>query len=106
MSGILSFVRKTYDGLLSFGLTPHIQWIIDLSLRCSLCKTATVGAQFSLPYNKAERTQDVYNLPRDSKVMCLEVNMGNSFLNFPQTTEHLVITASSQPPPAHNISRR
>ena len=32
---------------------------------------------------KAERTQDVYNLPRDSKVMCSEVNMSNSFLNLP-----------------------
>ena len=79
MSGILSFVKKTDDGLLSFGLTPYIQQIMDLSLRCNLYKTATVGAQFSLPCNKAERTQDVYILPRNSKVVCSEVNMGNSF---------------------------
>ena len=79
---------------------------MNLLLHCSLCKTETVGAQFPLPYNKAERTQDPYKFPRDSKVMCLEVNMGNSFLNLPQATEHLVITANSQPPPAHNIKPR
>ena len=66
MSGILSFLRKTKDRFLSFGSTSHIQRIINLSLRCSLCKTANVGVQILLAYNEAERTQVVYNLPRDS----------------------------------------
>jgi len=53
-----------------------------------------------LPW-RAYYTQEEYNLPRVFKETCLEVRMGRSFLNFSQSTEHLVVTAKKTHHPYH-----
>ena len=44
-------------GTSSCGLTPQIQRIMALSFLRSLCKFGAVGAQISIPCNRAERMQ-------------------------------------------------
>ena len=48
----------------SSSLTLHIQQTIDQSFRRSRCKSGAVGAQVSLPCNRAERTQALKTFPR------------------------------------------
>ena len=66
----------------SSSLTPHIQRTIDLSFRRSRCKFGAVGAQVSLPCNRAERTQALKTFPRFLRDTCLDVRIGRSLLNF------------------------
>ena len=87
-------------------LTPQIQWTIDLSFRRSPCKSGAVGAQVSLPCNRAERTQALKTFPRVLRDTCLDVRIGRSLLNFPQAVLHLVTMASLRPLPAHSMSPR
>ena len=87
-------------------LTPHIQRTIDLSFRRSRCKSGAVGAQVSLPCNRAERTQALKTFPRVLRDTRLDVRIGRSLLNFPQAVLHLVLMASLHPLPAHSMSPR
>ena len=82
----------------SSSLTPHIQR--------SRCKSGAVGAQVSLPCNRAERTQALKTFPQVLRDTCLDVKIGRSLLNFPQAVLHLVTMASLHPPPAHSMSPR
>ena len=101
-SWIPNFVYRVSMGTSSCGLTPQIQWIMDLSFLWSLCKSGAVGAQVSLPCNRAERMQALNTFPQVKGDTCLEVSIGSSFLNFPQAVEHLVAIARADPPPALN----
>ena len=82
----------------SSSLTPHTQRTIDLSFQRSRCKSGAVGAQVSLPCNRAERTQALKTFP------CFDVRIGRSLLNFPQAVLHLVTMASLHA--AHSMSPR
>ena len=93
-------------GTLSCGLTLQIQRIMAQSFLQSLCKPGAVGAQVSLPCNRAERMQALNTFPRVKGDTCLEVSILSSFLNFPQAVEHLVAIARAHPPPALNMSPR
>ena len=93
-------------GTSSCGLTPQIQWIMALSFLRSLCKSGAVGAQVSLPCNRAERMQALNAFPHVKGDTCLEVSIGSSFLNFPKAVEHLVAIARAHPPPALNMPLR
>jgi len=77
--------------LSSWGLMPQIHQIIDLSFLWSHCKSEVVGAQVSLPWRRAERTQASTTFPWTVRDMCLDVRIGRSILNFPQAVQHLVI---------------
>ena len=90
----------------SLSLTQQIQRTIDLSLRRSRCKSGAVGAQVSLPCNRAEGTQALKTFPRVLRDTCLDVRIGRSLLNFPQAVLYLVTMASLHPPPAHSMSPR
>ena len=68
---------------LSSSLTPHIQRTIDLLFWRSRCKSGAVGAQVSLPCNRAERTQALKTFPQVLRDTCLDVRIGRSLLNFP-----------------------
>ena len=101
-----SLERSSPEGILSISLTPQIQRIMALSVRCRRRVSATLGAQVSLPWSMAERTQVLYTLPRVSGDRCLVVRIGRSLLNLPQATLHLALIACIQPPPALSISPR
>ena len=90
----------------SCGLTQQIQRIMALSFLRSLCKSGAVGAQVSLSCNRDERMQALNTFPRVKGDTCLEVSIGNSFLNFHQAVEHLVAIARAHAPPALNMSPR
>ena len=90
-------------GTSSCGLTPRI---IALSFLRSLRKFGAVGAQVSLPCNRAERMQALNTFPQVKGDTCLEVSIGSSFLNLPQAVEHLVAIARAHPPPALIMSPR
>ena len=96
-----SLSRRAAEGVSSRSLTPHIQRIIALSVCLKRCMSVEVGAQVSLPWSRAERTQALNTLPRVRGNKCLEVRMGRSFLNFPQAALHLAIIACEQPHSAH-----
>ena len=51
-----SLDRRSAVGVLSIIRTLHILQIIALSVRCSPCRSDTVGAHVSLPWSRAERT--------------------------------------------------
>ena len=63
--------NKSMD-IASCGFTLHINRIIGLSVRRSRCKSGAVGAQVSLPWRKAERTQSSNTFPRTVRDMCCE----------------------------------
>ena len=90
----------------SSSLTPQIQRTINLSFQQSRCKSGAVGAQVSLPCNRAEHTQALKTFPRVLRDTCLDVRIGKSLLNFPQAVLHLVTMASLYSPPAHSMSPR
>ena len=62
----------------SSSLTPHIQLTIELSFRRSRCKSGAVGAQVSLPCNRAEHKQALKTFPRVLRDTCLDVRIGRS----------------------------
>ncbi|KAH3769231.1 hypothetical protein DPMN_170480 [Dreissena polymorpha] len=105
-SGIPSFPYSVSVSTPSSGLTLQIQWAIALSFLRSRCREEADGAHASLPCNMADRTQALNTLPRVLRETCFDVSIGSSFLNFPQAVQHLVMMASSQPPPAHSVSPR
>ena len=97
---------STVEGVVSLGFTAQIHGTIALSFRRSLCRSWALGAQDSLPCNSADRTAEENTLPLVLREICREVRTGSSFLNLLHATQHLVVTASSQPPPADNVSPR
>ena len=105
-AAVTSCIPHIAQGASPPSLTLQIQWTIDLSFRRSRCKSGAVGAQVSLPCNRAERTQALKTFPRVLKDTCLDVSIGRSLLNFPQAVLHLVTMASLHPPPAHSMSPR
>ena len=62
----------------SWGLTPQIHRTIDLSFRRSHCKSGAVRAHVSLPWRRAERTQESNTFPRTVRDLCLDVRIGRS----------------------------
>ena len=101
-----NLARRVAVGVSSRGLTPPIHQIMALSLRRKRCRSAEVGAQVSLPWSIAERTQALKTFPRIGGDRCLDVRMGRSFLNLPQAALHLAIIACMQPPPELSTSPR
>ena len=97
-----NIAQSESEGTSSSSLTPNIKRTIDLSFRQSRCKSGTVGAQVSLPCNRAERTQALWTFPPVLRDTCLDVRIGRSLLNFPQAVLHLVL----HPPPSHSMSPR
>ena len=55
---IPSFLRRESELMWSFERTLHVHRIIARSLRCSLSRSLTLGAQHSLAYNKT--VQDIH----------------------------------------------
>ena len=66
--------------------------------------SGSFGPHVSLPWSIVKRMQATYTLSHILGERCLEVRTGKNSLNFPQTTQHLVAMALSQPPPEHSIS--
>ena len=79
------------EGVLSWSLVWQIQWIMAQSLWQSRSMSEVFGPHASLPRSIAERTQAVYTLLHTLGERCLEVRTSNSFLNFPQATQHLAV---------------
>ena len=61
---IPSFLRRESELMWSFKHTLHVHRIIARSLRCSLSRLLTLGAQHSLAYNKTVRIYVLYICPR------------------------------------------
>ena len=86
-------------GTSSCGLTPQIQRILALSFLQSLCKSGAVGAQVSLPCNRAERMQAL--------TLFHELMVTHAWKSVLEVAvEHLVAIARAHPPPALNMSSR
>ena len=75
---IPSFLRKESELMWSFKCTLHVHRIIARSLRCSLSRSLTLGAQHSLAYNKTVRIYVLYICPRVMYERACEVNIGKS----------------------------
>ena len=78
---IPSFLRR--ELMWSFKRTLHVHQIIARSLRCSLSRSLTLGAQHSLAYNKTVRIYMRYICPRVMYERAREVNIGKSSRNLP-----------------------
>ena len=94
---IPSFLRRESELMWSFKRTLHVHRIIARSLRCSLSRSLTLGAQHSLAYNKTVRVYVLYICPRVMYERAREVNIGKSSRNWPHADRILVITLKSQP---------
>ena len=103
---IPSFLSRESELMWSFKRTLHVHRIIARSLRCSLSRSLTLGAQHSLAYNKTVRIYVLYICPRVMYERAREVNIGKSSRNLPHADRILVITLKSQPPPAPIVSPR
>ena len=103
---IPSFLRRESELMWSFKRTLHVHRIIARSLRCSLSRSLTLGAQHSLAYNKTVRIYVLYICPRVMYERACEVNIGKSSRNLPHADRILVITLKSQQPPAPIVSPR
>ena len=104
---IPSFLRRESELMWSFKRTLHVHPIIARSLRCSLRRSLTLGAQHSLAYNKTVWIYMLYICPRVMYEGACEVNIGkSSSWNLPHAHRILVITLKSQPPPATIVSPR
>ena len=103
---IPSFLRRESELMWSFKRTLHVHRIIARSLRCSLSRSLTLGAQHSLAYNKTVRIYVMYICPYVMYERAREVNIGKGSWNFPHADRILVITLKSQPPPAPIVSPR
>ena len=100
------FLRRESELMWSFKRTLHVHRIIARSLRCSLRRSLTLGAQHSLAYNKTVWIYVLYICPRVMYERACEVNIGKSSRNLPHADQLLVITLKSQPPPAPIVSPR
>ena len=98
---IPSFLRRESELMWSFKRTLHVHRIIARSLRCSLSRSLTLGAQHSLAYNKTEQIYVLYICPHVMYERACEVNIGKSSRNLPHADRILVITLKSQPHPQH-----
>ena len=76
---IPSFLSRESELMWSFKRTLHVHRIIARSLRCSLSRSLTLGAQHSLAYNKTVRIYVLYICPRVMYERAREVNIGKSF---------------------------
>ena len=103
---IPSFLRRESELMWSFKRTLHVHRIIARSLRCSLSRSLTLGAQHSLAYNKTVWIYVLYICPRVMYERACKVNIGKSSQNLPHADRILVITLKSQPPPAPIVSPR
>ena len=103
---IPSFLSRESELMWSFKRTLHVHRIIARSLRCSLSRSLTLGAQHSLAYNKTVRIYVLYICPCVMYERAREVNIGKSSRNLPHADRILVITLKSQPPPAPIVSPR
>ena len=93
---IPSFLRRESELMWSFKRTLHVHRIIARSLRCSLRRSLTLGAQHSLAYNKTVRIYVRYICPRVMYERAREVNIGKSSRNLPHADQIHVITLKSQ----------
>ena len=75
---IPSFLSRESELMWSFKRTLHVHRIIARSLRCSLSRSLTLGAQHSLAYNKTVRIYVLYICPRVMYERACEVNIGKS----------------------------
>ena len=75
---IPSFLSRESELIWSFKRTLHVHRIIARSLRCSLSRSLTLGAQHSLAYNKTVRIYVLYICPRVMYERAREVNIGKS----------------------------
>ena len=75
----------------SFKRTLHVHRIIARSLRCSISRLLTLGAQHSLAYNKTVQKYMLYICPRVMYERAREVNIGKSSRNLPHADRILVI---------------
>ena len=73
---IPSFLRRESELMWSFKRTLHVHRIIARSLRCSLSRSLTLGAQHSLAYNKTVWIYVLYICPRVMYERACEVNIG------------------------------
>ena len=80
---IPSFLRRESELMWSFKRTLHVHRIIARSLRCSLSRSLTLGAQHSLAYNKTVQIYVLYICPRVMYERACEVNIGKSSRNLP-----------------------
>ena len=103
---IPSFLRRESELMWSFKRILHVHRIIARSLRCSLSRSLTLGAQHSLAHNKTVRIYVLYICPRVMYERAREVNIGKSSRNLPHADRIPVITLKSQPPPALIVSPR
>ena len=76
---IPSFLRRESELMWSFKRTLHVHRIIARSLRCSLSRSLTLGAQHSLAYNKTVWIYVLYICPC---VMYERANVNNEFIYF------------------------
>ena len=79
-----SIAQSVSTNTSSLSLTPQFHRTIDLSFQQSRCKSGAVGAQVSLPCNRAERTQPLKTFPQVLRDTCLDVRIGRSHSNFPR----------------------
>ena len=93
---IPSFLRRESELMWSFKRTLHVHRIIARSLRCSLSRSLTLGAQYPLAYNKTMRIYVLYICPRVMYERAREVNIGKSSRNLHHVDRILVITFKSQ----------
>ena len=80
---IPSFLRRESELMWSFKRTLHVHRIIARSLRCSLSRSLTLGAQHSLAYNKTVWIYMLYICPHVMYERACEVNIGKSSRNLP-----------------------
>ena len=93
---IPSFLRRESELMWSSKRTLHVH----RTLRCSLSRSLTLGAQHSLAYNKTVQIYVLYICPRVMYERACEVNIGKSSRNLPHADRILVITLKSQLPPS------
>ena len=92
---IPSFLSRESELMWSFNAHYMPTRIIARSLRCSLSRSLTLGAQHSLAYNKTVRIYVLYICPRVMYERAREVNIGKSSRNLPHADRILIITHES-----------
>ena len=92
---IPSFLSRESELMWSFKRTLHVHRIIVRSLRCSLSRSLTLGAQHSLAYNKTVRIYVLYICPRVMYERACEVNIGKSSRNLPHADRGFIYNIMS-----------
>ena len=86
---IPSLLRRESELMWSFKRTLHFHRIIARSLRCSLSRSLTLGAQHSLAYNKTVRIYVLYICPCVMYERACEVNIARVPGTCPRQIEFL-----------------